>query len=227
MLALAFMNGGPASLVWGSVLGGIGHLFIAMSLGEMASMDPTVGAQYRWSARFARKWPAFWGLMQGSSPRLQVLVLLVLTDAAGWITLFAWIVSVAASLMIMATTTQGLIGLWDETYTAKPWHATLLMWGFLVLAIVCNLFLRKMLNVFETVGGVCHVLFFVAVIIILTTLGRRTDASFVFTTINAGISGWKDPGVCFNLGVIVTAGPLCSYDSVLHMSKSLANGMDC
>lgn len=29
--------------------------------------DPTVGAQYRWSARFAQRWPEFWGLMQGMS----------------------------------------------------------------------------------------------------------------------------------------------------------------
>ena len=29
--------------------------------------DPTVGAQYRWSATFAPKWNKFFGLMQGQS----------------------------------------------------------------------------------------------------------------------------------------------------------------
>lgn len=27
--------------------------------------DPTVGAQYRWSARFAQQSPEFWGFLQG------------------------------------------------------------------------------------------------------------------------------------------------------------------
>lgn len=65
MMGMAFLNGGPAALVWGVVFASFGHVAVALSLGEMASMDPTVGAQYRWSARFARKWPEFWGLMQG------------------------------------------------------------------------------------------------------------------------------------------------------------------
>jgi hypothetical protein len=29
--------------------------------------DPTVGAQYRWSAKFAPKYPRFFGLLQGKS----------------------------------------------------------------------------------------------------------------------------------------------------------------
>ena len=66
LLSMAFLNGGPASLVWGTLLAGIGSVAVAMSLGEMASMDPAVGAQYRWSARFAKRNPEFWGLLQGN-----------------------------------------------------------------------------------------------------------------------------------------------------------------
>lgn len=65
MLSMAFLNGGPASLIWGTLLVAIGSAAIATSLGEMASMDPAVGAQYRWSARFAKSNAEFWGLMQG------------------------------------------------------------------------------------------------------------------------------------------------------------------
>ncbi|KAF2993669.1 hypothetical protein E8E13_000744 [Curvularia kusanoi] len=58
-------NGGPASIVYGSIFSGIGTTLVALSLAEMASMDPTVGAQYRWSATFAPKWNRFFGLIQG------------------------------------------------------------------------------------------------------------------------------------------------------------------
>ncbi|OAL04669.1 hypothetical protein IQ06DRAFT_187719, partial [Phaeosphaeriaceae sp. SRC1lsM3a] len=70
-------NGGPASIAYGSIFSGLGNgtTLIALSLAEMASMDPTVGAQYRWSAAFAPRYNRFFGLMQG------------------WITTFAWICS--------------------------------------------------------------------------------------------------------------------------------------
>ena len=35
---LAWLNGGPAALVWGSMIAGIGSTLIAIALGEMASM---------------------------------------------------------------------------------------------------------------------------------------------------------------------------------------------
>ena len=60
-------NGGPAAMFYGSLFAGIGTTAVAISLAEVASIDPTVGAQYRWSAKFAPRWNEFWGLMQGNS----------------------------------------------------------------------------------------------------------------------------------------------------------------
>lgn len=34
----AFLNGGPTTLIWGTILAGVGTLCIAASLGELASM---------------------------------------------------------------------------------------------------------------------------------------------------------------------------------------------
>jgi amino acid transporter len=39
------LNGGPTSLVWGMLLSWIGTTAVAASLAEMASMNPSVGAQ--------------------------------------------------------------------------------------------------------------------------------------------------------------------------------------
>lgn len=84
-LAVSFQvslpNGGPAALVYGSMVAIIGSIAISLSLAEMASMyvsnraddsalltiirDPVVGAQYRWAATFAPSNPAFWALIQG------------------------------------------------------------------------------------------------------------------------------------------------------------------
>lgn len=78
----ALVNGGPASIFYGSILAGVGACTVGFSLAELASMyvlnikvrivvtltwcrDPTIGAQYRWSANFAPAASRFWGLLQG------------------------------------------------------------------------------------------------------------------------------------------------------------------
>ena len=37
-ISSAFLNGGPTTLIWGTILAGVGTLAIAASLGELASM---------------------------------------------------------------------------------------------------------------------------------------------------------------------------------------------
>lgn len=68
----ALLNGGPVSLVYGSIISALGNLAITFSLAEMASIDPHVGAQYRWSALFAQSHQEFWGLLQGESQQFNV-----------------------------------------------------------------------------------------------------------------------------------------------------------
>jgi hypothetical protein len=74
-IALTFQavlfNGGPVALVYGIIIATIGSMAIAASLGEMASIEPTVGAQYRWTSRHTPKKldPKFWGLLQGTTKR--------------------------------------------------------------------------------------------------------------------------------------------------------------
>ena len=41
------LNGGPSTLVYGCILSSFGSAAMAATLGEMASMKPCVGAQYR------------------------------------------------------------------------------------------------------------------------------------------------------------------------------------
>ncbi|KAF2747794.1 amino acid transporter [Sporormia fimetaria CBS 119925] len=198
-MAVPLLYGGPVSMIWGTLSAAIGHFFTSLSLAEMASMDPTVGAQYRWSARFARSHNEFWGFIQG------------------WITTFGWLVGTGGSLVYLAIQTQAIIAFYNPDYVPEGWQAALLMWAYLASAIVCNLYFRRILNVFETVGGVCHVLFFVACIIILTTLSERSSAKYVFTTLTTGVTGWNNPGVNYHLGLAGVMFSIGGYDSMLHM----------
>lgn len=122
-------------------------------------------------------------------------------------------------LVSPASILQGIVVFWNPSYTAPTWHTTLIMWALLACAIFCNLFLRRVLNVLETLGGIFHLVAWVAIIAILTTLGRRSTTEFVFTKLVSDVSGWNNPGICFNLGLLTVLLPLSGPDSILHMSK--------
>lgn len=199
---LAWLNGGPAALVWGSMIAGVGSTLVATALGEMASMDPTVGAQYRWSARFASFAPEFWGFIQG------------------WITVIAWICSCAGAFSFMSNTLSGLIIFNSPSYEPKAWHSTVFLIAFLIVPLVLNLYLRKIINYLETIGGIFHVVFFVAIVATLCTLAKRSTPEYVFMTLHTD-AGWENPGVAFSIGMLAVAYPISSFDGVLHMSKLL------
>ncbi|PVH88992.1 amino acid transporter [Cadophora sp. DSE1049] len=199
----SLLNGGPASLVYGSIVAGIGSTAIAMSLAEMASLDPVVGAQYRWSAAFAPFNPRFWGLFQG------------------WITVWAWITATAASPAYLSNIVTGLVIFNYPEYEPKRWHGTLLMWGFVLIPVVWNFWCRKMLNTLEMIGGICHLLFFLVSIITLVVMAEHSSPGFVFNNLWHEFSGWNNPGVAFSIGIITVTFPITAFDGIIHMSDEV------
>ncbi len=65
------LNGGPSALVYGMLLSAFGSSAMAATLAEMASINPSVGAQYRWTAMLAprRANPRFLGYLQVHMPK--------------------------------------------------------------------------------------------------------------------------------------------------------------
>jgi len=187
--------------VYGGMLTACGAILITLSLAEMASIDPVIGAQYRWSAKFAPIWPRFWGLLQG------------------WLTLLAWITATAASPAYLAFGVQSLISLWNPEYPYSAWHTTLLMIAFVVPPVIANLWFRKIINSMETVGAVVHGAFFIATVILLGVSGPRSPDSEVWNNLTVGTSGWTLPGVTFGLGLLPAAFSTAGMDGVLHMSE--------
>ncbi|KAJ9640086.1 hypothetical protein H2199_006320 [Coniosporium tulheliwenetii] len=205
-LGAGLLNGGPTALVWGLLLAAFGSITIALSLGEMASITPVVGAQYRWTGLYAPRimTPAFWSLIQG------------------WLTTFAWIAGCASTSYVCASMTQGLIVLnHPETYIPQLWHVTLLMWGYLGICVFLNVYARRVLVVVEIFGGIIHFAFFVATVVTLAVMGTPSSAEFVFTTSFFGLSGWENKGVQWCLGLLTSTSLLTGFDGVLHLSQEM------
>jgi amino acid transporter len=137
------------------------------------------------------------------------------------VTVFAWITATAASPAYLASVVQGLVIFNYDSYAPQRWHTTLIMWGFIVLPVVWNLWFRRLLNTLEMIGGICHVVFFIVSVITLAILARRSTPDFVFNTLTNDLSGWTNPTVAWSIGLLTVAFPITGFDGVLHMSDEV------
>ncbi|KAJ4362598.1 hypothetical protein N0V95_001403 [Ascochyta clinopodiicola] len=117
----------------------------------------------------------------------------------------------------MSNTLSGLLIFNSPGYEPKAWHSTVFLIAFLVVPLVLNLYLRKIINWLETIGGILHVVFFVGIITTLCTLSKRSTPEYVFKTLHTD-AGWENPGVAFSIGMLAVAYPISSFDGVLHMN---------
>jgi len=76
------------------------------------------------------------------------------------------------------------------------------MWGLILVPFILNLWFRQVLNAFELVGGICHIIFFIVSVTILSVLARRSTADFVFNTPISSQSGWTNPGIAWGIGLL-------------------------
>jgi choline transport protein len=100
----------------------------------------------------------------------------------------------------------------------------MIMWGLILVPFLFNLWFRQLLNAFELLGGIFHIIFFIASVITLAVLARRSTVDFVFKTLTTGASGWNNSGASFGIGLLTLTFAISGYDAVLHMSRvSLTN----
>lgn len=117
---------------------------------------------------------------------------------------------------ILANMITGIIIFNDESYVPERWHIAMWMWAFIVIPIVVNLYLRKVLNVLQIFGGVCHVVFFIASVITLAILAQRSSTDYVFKTLTHDVSGWTNPGLAFGLGLLTMTFPVGGEITMSH-----------
>lgn len=197
----AYLNGGPASVVYGFIVSVLGTLVIGASMAEMASISPIAGAQYHWTAEHApRSWRAIMSYIQG------------------WVTILGWQAGIASVCFIIATMIQYTALFNYPDYNPQRWHCTLIMIGFGLVAVLGNTLGKRLLPLWETLAGALHVIFFFLVMIGLLATSDKADNKAVWGTfINAG--GWPSDGISFCLGFLTPAFALAGVDAVVHMSE--------
>jgi hypothetical protein len=113
---------------------------------------------------------------------------------------------------------QGLIVLWNPTYTIPRWHGSLLTIGIGLLSAFFNTWGAKALPIIEGFAVALHVLGFFGIIIPLWVVAPKTSAKKVFTSFEDH-GGWGSVGTACIIGQI---GPIFSFigaDAGTHMCK--------
>ncbi|PGG95480.1 hypothetical protein AJ79_10032 [Helicocarpus griseus UAMH5409] len=196
-------NGGPQSLAWGCIAVVIGSLSQAMSMAELASIQPIAGAQYHWTALLApKKQRKFVTWMQG------------------WVRWFAWVTALAGSTSSEAAILQGLVSTSYPNYVPERWRLTLIMYALLISVGLINMYAFWLVPWLELASGVLHVILWLIFVVVMVTLGPGHKPDFVFLE-GGALSGWGSSFVAFNLGMFVPAWGFIGFDGAVHMSEEV------
>jgi len=134
---------------------------------------------------------------------------------------FAWIITAASSPYLLGLFVHGLIIFNYPSYVPERWQATLLMWVFIVIIVVCNVYGRKLPVALELIGGICHILFFICTVIILVVMAKHSTMGFDFNTLVNNQSGWTNSYAAFSIGILTPTNLLVGFDGLIHMSSSI------
>ena len=138
----------------------------------------------------------------------------------GWLTVAGWQASVASAAYVCGTLIQGFIELVDSEYQPQLWHATLLLYGTLGLAIFTTTFAGTVLPKIENMLFVIYVIGFFGALVPLVYLGPHGSAHDVFTTfLNEG--GWSSQTLSFFVGISGNAFAFLGNQPQSHLEDML------
>ncbi|KAJ6783030.1 hypothetical protein PWT90_01852 [Aphanocladium album] len=201
---LALPSGGPSSVLWGLMVGGICNLALAASLAEFLSAYPTAGGQYHWAA-----------IVSWRSVSCGV------SYVTGWINVSGWVALSATGGLLASQFIMNIIVLLHSNYETKPWHQFLLYSAITLIALLINTFLTRLLPYLTKAAFFWSIAGFV--IISITVLACASpnyqSASWVYGEF-FNRSGWPD-GLAWLLGLLQGAFALTGFDATAHMIEEI------
>ena len=184
-LNLALPSGGPSAVVWGLITAGCFNLCLAASMAEFISAYPTAGGQYHWAAIISWK-----GASRGIS------------WVTGWINVSGWVALSATGGLLGSQLIVGVISFFHESYVPQRWHQFLIYIAYTVIALLINVFLTRLLPLFNQTAFWWSITGFVVISITVLSCAspRYQGASFVYSGFINEV-GWPD-GVAWLLGLL-------------------------
>ena len=118
----------------------------------------------------------------------------------GWLTVLGWQASIASGAFACAGIIQTFIQIVNPAYVPQLWHATLLYYAILAIAVFVTVLLGSALSKIEGFFLVVYIVGFFALLVPLVWLSHHRDAHDVFGTfLNEG--EWNTQGLSFMVGL--------------------------
>lgn len=195
------INGGPTGAIAAYPLVMLGVLCQVLVMAEMASAIPLSGGQYNWVAILAPESCANF-----------------LSYTTGWITVIAWQAACASVAWIDCTLILGIVSLNYPTYGMQMWHAVLVFWAVIFLAVFVNTYLGRIFPSIEAMMLILHIVGFFAVLIVLVYLAPKNSTDVVFKTfLNGG--GFTSDAQSVLVGAVTLMYSFNGVDAATHMGK--------
>ncbi|KAL5329619.1 hypothetical protein ACEPPN_003134 [Leptodophora sp. 'Broadleaf-Isolate-01'] len=202
----ALKVGGPVALVWGYVICAVTMICVAASLAELASIWPSSGAQYHWTAELAPK---------RLRAELSWLVGWLAFTGAGSATILC---GMGVSMQIQAF---AMIANPDYAETAQRWHVYMIYLVISAIYFSVNTFGVRLIHPLNAFGGFLHIFGYLVIIITLaiTTKDKHT-AKYVFTDFSNN-SGWPSSFVAFCVGMMTSMNGFPSIEIAAHFAEEI------
>ncbi|KAK5169520.1 uncharacterized protein LTR77_005496 [Saxophila tyrrhenica] len=131
----------------------------------------------------------------------------------------ARLISILASVVnVAANVTLTLVSTNYPDYILKGWHTVLVMYAYLIVLGLMNMYVFWIIPWVEFLAGLLHVILWIVFAAVLLTLAPRHSAEFVFLE-KASLSGWDSDFVSFNLGIILITWGFVGFDASAHISE--------
>ncbi|EIW60115.1 amino acid transporter [Trametes versicolor FP-101664 SS1] len=201
-IATSLVAGGPVPMFWGLLLVSLLSLFVALSLGEIASKYPTSAGAYYWCYRLA-------------PPRHRLLISYI----TGWLTVTGdWMVSLSVTFGTAQLLVAG-INIYHPEWEATAWQTYLIFLGMLVVTSIFCVFFNRYLPMIDILSAYWIAIGLVVMLVCLSVEAKagRHSAEFAFTHFDTSFSGWT-PGWAFFIGLF----PAGYTFSAIGMTTSMA-----
>lgn len=206
--SFSLVNGGTASYVWGWLFLSVISVCIAASLGEIASVFPTSGGVYVWTAHLA--------------PRKHAQLA---SFVVGWISLVANILLCLSIAFGEAQLIMAAVSVFrNNTWEPEPWHVVLTHFAVMIVCALINAWGVRA-NLLEPINTTSIYWTFATVVIICITVlvkadDHRTGAQVFAQWQNA--SGWPD-GWSWFVGLLSPAYVLTGYGTISYLCDEVTH----
>lgn len=204
-IATSLVGGGPASMFWGLLLVSLLSLFVALSLGEIASKYPTSAGAYYWCYRLA--------------PARHRLLLSYIT---GWLIVTGdWMLALSVSFATAQFFVAG-VAIFHPAWEATAWQTYLVFLGVLLITSTFCIFFNRHLPMLEIVSAYWMVIGLVVMLVCLSVEAKvgRHSAVFAFTHFDASFSGWS-PGWTFFIGLFPAGYTFSGVGMIASMAEEV------